>query len=374
MDVLASFVGGWGHAEPLLPVARLARSYGHAVTFAGQTAVIPRLAALGFPTIDVGPATLATSRQPLLAVDREHERMVARDHFVGEFGAHRAEHLGRVIAAARPRLVVCDEMDAGAVIAAEAARVPCVTIGVLASGRLTSPDVVGPAWAGLRAARGLTADPRCERFGGAVRLTPAPSSFRDPDVVTPFPLHPVRPPILADVDAPPTDHRDVVYATLGTVFDLESGDLFARIASALSTLDRPCVMTIGDQVPADELPPVAPHVRIEAFVPQRDLLPTCAAVVCHGGTGTVIAALSLGVPLVLLPMGADQPDNADRCHELGVGIVLDAVTASAPDIAGAVDEVIADPRYADAARRLAAEATAQPPIEAVGELVTLLAP
>ena len=146
MDVLASFVGGWGHAEPLLPVARLARSYGHAVTFAGQTAVIPRLAALGFPTIDVGPATLATSRQPLLPVDREHERMVARDHFVGEFGTYRAEHLGRVIAAARPRLVVCDEMDAGAVIAAEAARVPCVTIGVLASGRLTSPEVVGPAW------------------------------------------------------------------------------------------------------------------------------------------------------------------------------------------------------------------------------------
>ena len=124
MDVLASFVGGWGHAEPLLPVARLAQSYGHAVTFAGQTAVIPRLAALGFPTIDVGPATLATSRQPLVPFDREHEQVVVRDHFVGEFGAYRAEHLGRLIATARPRVVVCDEMDAGAVVAAEAARSP----------------------------------------------------------------------------------------------------------------------------------------------------------------------------------------------------------------------------------------------------------
>ena len=100
--------------------------------------------------------------------------------------------------------------------------------------------------------------PRCQRFGGTIRLTPAPSSFRDPHVVTPFPLHPVRPPILADVDEPPAGHRDLVYATLGTVFDLESGDLFARIASALSTLDRPCVMTIGDTVSTDELPPVAP--------------------------------------------------------------------------------------------------------------------
>ena len=309
-----------------------------------------------------------------MPVDREHERVVARDHFVGEFGAYRAEHLARVIAAARPRVVVCDEMDAGAVVAAEAARVPCVTIGVLASGRLTNPGSSARRGRACAPPAGSRPTRAAGTSAGSVRLTPAPSSFRDPHVVTPFPLHPVRPPILADVDGRPTDHRELVYATLGTVFDLESGDLFARLASALSTLDRPCVMTIGDQVSGDELPPVAPHVRIEAFVPERDLLPACAAVVCHGGTGTVIAALSLGVPLVLLPMGADQPDNADRCHELGVGIVLDAITASAHDIAGAVGEVVADRRYADAARRLAAEAAAQPPIEAVGELVTLLAP
>jgi UDP:flavonoid glycosyltransferase YjiC (YdhE family) len=46
VTVLATFVGGWGHAEPLLPVARLAQARGHQVAFAGQAAVVPRLAEL----------------------------------------------------------------------------------------------------------------------------------------------------------------------------------------------------------------------------------------------------------------------------------------------------------------------------------------
>ena len=71
---------------------------GHDVTFAGQRTVLPRLTALGFPTLEVGPDTLGPRRRPLVAVDREAERVVVRDHFVGEFGAFRAEALGAVFA------------------------------------------------------------------------------------------------------------------------------------------------------------------------------------------------------------------------------------------------------------------------------------
>ena len=48
-------------------------------------------------------------------------------------------------------------------------------------------------------------------------------------------------------------------------------------------------------------------------------------VVSHGGSGTVIAALAFGIPQVVLPLGADQPLNADRCIALRVGIVLNAL-------------------------------------------------
>jgi len=60
VGVLVTFVGGWGHAEPLLPVARMAASRGHRVAFAGQAAVVPRLAAMGYDTFVVWPDTLGT--------------------------------------------------------------------------------------------------------------------------------------------------------------------------------------------------------------------------------------------------------------------------------------------------------------------------
>jgi UDP:flavonoid glycosyltransferase YjiC (YdhE family) len=75
---------------------------------------------------------------------------------------------------------------------------------------------------------------------------------------------------------------------------------------------------------------------------------------------------------VVLPMGADQLDNADRCAELGVGVVLDALTADAATIAGAIDEVRHDPAYRGVARALAEEAAAQPPLPDVAELASLL--
>ena len=58
MKMIASFVGGWGHAEPLLAAAEVARSWGNDVIFAGQTSVLPRLAEAGFRTIAVGPDTI----------------------------------------------------------------------------------------------------------------------------------------------------------------------------------------------------------------------------------------------------------------------------------------------------------------------------
>ena len=371
--MLVAFVGGWGHAEPLLPIARLARSRGHAITFAGQQAVVPRLAALGFETVVVGPDTLHSDRTPLMPVDREMERTVVREHFVTEFGTFRARALHAQIERQRPAVVICDEMDVGAVVAAELTGVPCTTVSVTAAGRLVSPAVVGTTWDRLRADHGLTADPECHRLAGAMRITPAPASFRDPEVGTPFALHAVRPPILDDVV--PQGDGTLVYATLGTVFNVESGDLLDRLVRALAQLDTESVVTVGPYVDPNELLPGAGgRVRVEQFVPQHEVLGNCHAVVCHGGSGTLIAALSVGVPVVVLPMGADQPDNADRCEELGVGIVLEALTAEPATISAALRAVTTESHYRRAAAALAAEAASQPPIDELEELGVLLDP
>jgi UDP:flavonoid glycosyltransferase YjiC (YdhE family) len=370
--VVASFVGGWGHAEPLVEVVQLAAAKGHVATFAGQRAVLPRLEALGFDTVVVGPDTLSVKRIPLQPVDRALERTVMREHFVGRYGRQRAASLTTLLRDIVPAALICDEVDFGALLAAELLGIPSVTLNVIAAGRVVSAGVIGEAWNALRVEVGLDPDPDGIHLGGTLALAPFPASFRDPAL----PRLPQWRPVCPTTIPARTERRGVplVYATLGTVFNVESGDLLARVVAGLGMTDVDALVTVGPNIGVDEFPGAASHVRIEQFVAQRKVLGRCEAVVCHGGSGTLMAALSFGVPVVVIPMGADQPDNADRCEELGCGVVLDALEATPADIAGAIHVVTSEPRFARSAQRLADEVTRQPALDELPELVALLSP
>ena len=84
---------------------------------------------------------------------------------------------------------------------------------------------------------------------------------------------------------------------------------------------------ISGEVPAAVGPQPA-NVRVEEFVAQTEVLPEADVVVCHGGSGSVVGALACGVPLLVLPMGADQMDNAARVAALGVGVRRDVMRSS----------------------------------------------
>jgi UDP:flavonoid glycosyltransferase YjiC (YdhE family) len=101
-------------------------------------------------------------------------------------------------------------------------------------------------------------------------------------------------------------------------------------------------------------------VRVQRWIPQGELLPWCRAVVSQGGSGIALAALAHGLPSVLLPVGADQPHTAARVAELGAAVVLDPMTATSDEIAGAVRQVLDDPAYAAAALRVRGEILALP--------------
>jgi UDP:flavonoid glycosyltransferase YjiC (YdhE family) len=100
---------------------------------------------------------------------------------------------------------------------------------------------------------------------------------------------------------------------------------------------------------------VPPNVRVEQFVPQATVLPSCAAVISHGGSGTLLGALAAGVPLVLLPQGANQFENAWRCERIGVAAALFPEQATAPAITAALDAVLGEPSYREAAARVQGE-------------------
>jgi MGT family glycosyltransferase len=154
--------------------------------------------------------------------------------------------------------------------------------------------------------------------------------------------------------------KPTVYFTLGTVFNLESGDLLARVLAGLRALPMNVLVTVGRDIDPSELGTQPSHVTVEQFVPQSSVLPHCDLVVSHGGSGSVIGALAHGLPSVLIPIGADQPQNAKRCEDLGVARVLDAVGLTKDGVSAAVEAVRRDPAYRRNAERLRDEIAALP--------------
>jgi UDP:flavonoid glycosyltransferase YjiC (YdhE family) len=96
----------------------------------------------------------------------------------------------------------------------------------------------------------------------------------------------------------------------------------------------------------------------------------CDAVVTHAGSGTTVAALSRGLPLVAVPLFADQPHNAERVQAAGAGVAVPPEQV-AERLPSAVATVLSDPTYARAARRIADDLVTLP---TAGEVLARLRP
>ena len=170
----------------------------------------------------------------------------------------------------------------------------------------------------------------------------------------------------------PRPGAPLVYATLGTVQNART-DLLGAFLEGLRDEPLNLVVTVGRNGDPAQFGPQPPHVRIERYVPQSLLLPRCALVVCHAGSGAVLGALAAGLPLVLTPITADQPENADRCAAAGAARVLQPAEVSPASVREAVRAVLGDPAYTQAAARVRAEMAALPPLEHVVGLLERLA-
>lgn len=353
-----------------MPFAAALRAAGHAVAFAGRSDVAADLCARGFEAFPEPVDTTATAAQaaPLLAVDMAREERVLREAYAGRIARAR---VASVLATCRrwsPDVVVCDEMDFGAMVAAERLGLPHATVLVIASGSFVRAELLADALDELRAEHGLPPDPALTMPSRHLVLSPFPPSLRDPAFPLPPTAHSVRArsPVVdpADVPSPSwlagTGSRPLVYLTLGTVFNMESGDLLERAIAGLRELPVELVVTAGPQRDLHALGPQPPHVHVERHVAHAQLLPHCALVVSHGGSGTLVDALAHGLPSLVLPLGADQPLNAARCESLGIGATLDAASATPQTIAAAAAALLDDPAPRAAARRIQAEIAALP--------------
>ena len=102
-------------------------------------------------------------------------------------------------------------------------------------------------------------------------------------------------------------------------------------------------------------------------------MPHCDLVLTHGGSGTVRDALAHALPLVIMPIGADQYENGRRCAAQGVARVIGPEERTPAAIRAAVEAVLANPGYRRAAARLRAEREALPGPAGVVTLLERLA-
>jgi MGT family glycosyltransferase len=150
---------------------------------------------------------------------------------------------------------------------------------------------------------------------------------------------------------PPPGDEPLVLVGMSSTY-MAHGEILQRVTTALGELPIRGLVTTGPAIAPDSI--TAPsNVTVVERAPHSQVLRQAAAVVTHGGHGTVIKTLAAGVPLVVLPFGRDQADNAARVAHHRAGIRLSR-GARAAAITTAVRRVLDDPAYAAGAQRLAA--------------------
>jgi UDP:flavonoid glycosyltransferase YjiC (YdhE family) len=144
--------------------------------------------------------------------------------------------------------------------------------------------------------------------------------------------------------------------------------------AGLTALPVDVLVAIGSYFDPTQLGPLPDSVRVERFVRQDLVLRQIDLAVHHGGSGTLLAAAAEGVPQLVMPMGADQFQNADALALSGAGVALPQGGVTAAAVRDGVRQLMDDPNYRAAANRVRSEILALPtPAERIDDLIALLA-
>lgn len=210
----------------------------------------------------------------------------------------------------------------------------------------------------LRAAQGFTGFPASLDGAEPEHLGPPPFRVRE----SPRPTRrDGRPAPWAE-----SDGRPLLYISFGTEAG-SSPNTRAPYRLAVETVSDMPVRAPGPNTDVSSLGPAPANVAIEAWVPQGEVWPHATAFLCHGGSGTLLGGLAEGLPVVVLPLFADQPLNGRNVEAAGAGLAL--LDPDAASLRSAIERVLVDGGMRTAARRIADEMAAMHSIdEAIDEL------
>ncbi|GAB7192073.1 glycosyltransferase [Kineococcus sp. NUM-3379] len=352
MRVLFTAVPAHGHLLPLLPLARAARTAGADVVVSAHEALAGVVGDLPFtpsgPSLPALVAENARRNAGAGPADLADTGPIV-DMFTGTRVEMSFDALLDVARTCAPDLVVADSTDFVAPLVAAALGVPRVAFSVTTALDPLLEKGFEEGLADRLRERGLPEVPRRA-------LVDAWPAWLQPDgYVQPADVLPIRPEAHDEPAAtghgarfPGREHLPTVLLTLGTVV----GDRDLHLAALEGVLRRDVnvLLTAPAGTAPAELDVPADRVHVTGFTPLARLLPGVSAVVAAGGAGTVLGALTHGVPLVLMPVLADQPLIAERVAASGAAVAC----ARPEDLGEGVGLVLGENSYRDAARRQAA--------------------
>jgi UDP:flavonoid glycosyltransferase YjiC (YdhE family) len=379
MRVLITTKSGAGHFGPLIPFARALLRAGADVLVAAPREAAPMIRSERLPmwAFDDPPAA---QRDAIFAEVRDAAEPAAA-RVVGDIFVRidaRAAYPG-VLAACRvwrPDVVISEITEFAGPLAAEAVGVPSIAVGISQQGKeALVKSVIVAAIDELRAGFDLALDPDGRRFVDRPYLTLVPAALEDPATPASPHVQRFREPTESLRAALPDwwdgDPRPLVYVTFGSVAPTMEffPALYREAIDALASLPVRTLVTVGRHSDPADLGPLPAGVHVERWVAQKAVMPHASAMVCHGGSGTVTMALAAGVPMVVVPLFADQPWNAERIDALGAGIALQGGVDAIPGIGEAVHHLLSRPSYRATAQRVAAQMRALPPVDAAVAVV-----
>ena len=280
----------------------------------------------------------------------------------------------RTFASWEPDFVLRDPCEYASAVVALRLGIPTAQVAIsLAEAEMGSIAVASPALEAHRT--GLTGElrssPYLTRFPAALDPSPFPLTvrFREPDSGTTTAL----PEWWSRSDLP------LVYLTFGTVLGhmAMAAEVYRVALHAVAELPIRVLLTTGRKLDRSSLGPVPANVHVEPWVDQRDAFAAADLAVCHGGSGTVFGALAVGLPMVVVPVFADQFENGRRVAASGAGLTvgMDPVTPDAartviserdaPRIGDAITTALATPSLRTEAERIAAEMASEQQVDAV---------
>ncbi|WP_265442698.1 nucleotide disphospho-sugar-binding domain-containing protein [Acetivibrio straminisolvens] len=133
----------------------------------------------------------------------------------------------------------------------------------------------------------------------------------------------------------------VIYISLGTIVK-GAVSFFEKCIEAFRNEQVDVIMSVGKGFPIHKLKNIPKNYRIYNEVPQLSVLKQADIFVTHGGMNSVSEALVHGVPMVVIPFMSEQPTNARRIEELGLGKKLDYSTINSESLKTTVLSVMKD--------------------------------